>query len=78
MAKAQLKNCTNLQLARKCVVDLIAPFLCELFNRSFLPSTLPAARVGLYRTATEEFRYEHYRCSILLTNLKLIGGVEAP
>ena len=27
----------------KCVVDLIAPFLCELFNRLFSTATVPAA-----------------------------------
>jgi len=34
----------------KCVADLIAPFLCDLFNRSLSTSTVPAAFKSAYIT----------------------------
>ena len=34
----------------KCVADLIAPFLCELFNRSLSTATVPTAFKSAYIT----------------------------
>ena len=58
----------------KSVVDSVAQFLCELYNRSLSSSF----QVSLYYTAMEEVGFEHCWRSPLTTNIKLIDSVEAP
>jgi len=73
IAGQELRSLPTPQL--KSVADLIAPFICELFNRSLTTATVLDVQVCIHHTAAKETIHGFCRCSVLPTNLQSLAAL---
>ena len=61
----------------KSCIDVLSPFLVELFNRSLLTGSVPTIFKAAYITPLQEARLGPCGCTFIPTNFQPVGAVQA-